>query len=230
MVSDKALTYFNDKVRAIAARLGLPATSEAVEVLRDEGTLKTAYIQFDPSVYNAETAEEVATEFVEDANVSGEGLWGYEYALGNEVEEWEGCETQYFFDVSAIDEPDFVSATLKEREEWRAETVLSPKNPKRPHENVFMPLKFAYFSDIEKGRKTVECRQYNRKWVDQLLCNKVKYVTFQRGYEKGARQMTFEVSYIDIADADGRHRYAAESVPDFADPEWILIHLGKRVV
>ena len=74
MVSDKALTYFNDKVRAIAARLGLPATSEAVEVLRDEGTLKTAYIQFDPSVYNAETAEEVATEFVEDANVSGEGL------------------------------------------------------------------------------------------------------------------------------------------------------------
>ena len=230
MVSDKAIAYFNEKVREVAAGLGLPATAEAVEVLRDEGSLRTAFIQFDPAVYDADTAEHVADEFVKDSNVISEGLWGYDYALGSEMEEWEGCETQYFFDVSALEDPTFVEATDKEREEWRKENVLKCAISNSMSRNVFLPVKFKYFDDIAAGRKTVECRNYVQRWVDALFKNHLQTVTFQRGYAKGAKQMTFSVEFIEIADADGRHRYPIEAIPDFSDPEWILIHLGKREI
>ena len=230
MVSDKAIAYFNEKVREVAAVLGLPATAEAVEVLRDEGSLKTAFIQFDPAVYDAETAERVAVEFVKDPHVMEEGLWGDDYALGNEMEEWEGCETQYFFDVSALEDQTFVTATDKEREEWRKENVLECPRKWSASRNVFLPVKFKYFDDIASGRKTVECRSYVQTWVNRLFKNHLQTITFQRGYASGAKQMTFSVDFIEIADADGRHRYPIEAIPDFSDPEWILVHLGKREI
>ena len=228
MLSDKAIAYFNAEIRAIAERLGLPSTRDDIDVQRVSNSDCTGFIQFYDK-YDLEHAEKVVSEFCKDDHVSGDGMWGDEYAMGLGEEEWDGCETQYYFDANVIDFPEFIEASYFEREAWRAENIFNPSHPDRQTQNVFLPLKFRYYDDIAAGRKTVECRKYTQTWVNKLLTNNLRYMTFQRGYEKGAGQMTFEIVKIEIADSDGRHRYAPEEIPDFSSPEWILVHLGKRV-
>ena len=228
MVSDKGIAYFAAKVRCIAHNLGLPEAQTDFEVARDGIEDRTAYVQFNDA-YDQESAERVVAELVKDPHLADEGLWGDDYAAGLDEEPWEGCERQYYFDVSALEDPSFIQASAKDREDWRKEHYFEPRQINRPTENVFLTMRYRFFNDIEAGRKTVECRQYTQTWVDKLIRNNLRFVTFQRGYEKGAKQMTFEIEKIEIADGDGRHRYSVEQMPDFADPEWILIRLGKRV-
>lgn len=228
MLSDKALAYFNAKVRAIAERLGLPFTADDIDVQRDPNTDCTGFIQFYDK-YDQPQAEMVVAEFNKDTHLACEGMWGDDYAMGLGEEEWDMCETQYYFDVSGIEAPEFIEASKIERMTWRGQNVLTPRHPNSPAQNAFLPMKFEYFDAIASGSKTVECRKYVQKWVDSLLRNKLQTVTLQRGYEKDARQMTYAVEFIEIADGDGRHRYPPEAIPDFSNPEWILIHLGKRL-
>ena len=228
MLSDKALAYFNAKVRAIAERLVLPSTAADIDIQRDPNSDCTGFIQFYDK-YDLPQAELVVDEFNKDTHLAGEGMWGDEYAMGLGEEEWDGCETQYYFDANVIDFPEFIDASDFEREAWRSANLFWPSHPDRQTQNVFMPLKYGYYDDIAAGRKTVECRKYTQTWANKLLTNNLRHLTFQRGYAKGAAKITYEIVKIEIADADGRHRYQPEEIPDFSSPEWILVHLGKRV-
>lgn len=159
--------------------------------------------------------------FVEGDNIFL-GVAGEE--LGEEYTDEEA--RTFIFDIS---EKAYIEITQFERDAHNAAYILKPKNPDRPLQNVFLPMKYRFFDDIAAGRKTVECRKYTQTYVDKLLTNNLRYVTFQRGYEKGAKQMTYGIIGIELADADGERRYAPEAIPDFAEPEWIVVKLGKRL-
>lgn len=222
MITNEGIAWLQARLDGIFAEKGLCAAPKVEQYGPWTGKIVL------PNGLSDDSMLEVTEKFVEHPNFA-EGDNIFLGVAGEELgEEYTEEESRTFvFDLA---EKSFIRITDAEVAAHRAEHVLTPRRPNRPMTNVFMPVKYQYFDMIARGMKTVESRQYNQKWVDSLLCNHLKTVTFQRGYAKGAKQMTFELVGIELADADGERRYAPEEIPPFGEPEWILVKLGERML
>lgn len=122
-------------------------------------------------------------------------------------------------------------------------TVQNPLPPVQPQvqnspvpaTEVYMTLAYQYYDAIARGEKLVEYRQFKPKWVNSLLSGNLKTVKFQRGYTP--QQMRWEVSFVGVVDIFGKEIRAfmpdgtmnPEGMSDSFYPQFIAVHLGKRV-
>ena len=220
MITAEGINWLQTRLNGLFAAKGIADVPEVERYAPKTGKIVFPETMSDDDMLDISEAFVADPHFVEGDNIFL-GVAGDE--LGEEYTEEES--RTFIFDIA---EPSFLAYTQMEIDAHRAEHVLTPRRPNRPLENVFMPLKYQYYDMIARGEKTAESRQYTQFWVDRLLCNNLRFITFQRGYEKGNGQMTFEVIGIELVDADGDRRYAPESIPPFGEPEWIVVKLGKR--
>ena len=102
-------------------------------------------------------------------------------------------------------------------------------------DTLFLVLKSKWFNLIECGDKKEEYRELNKYWLNHLcqleydnydnICGKIKdykYVVFQLGYKKDAKQMLFDIH--DITIDYGNSDWGAED-----NKKYFVIKLGKRI-
>ncbi len=112
-----------------------------------------------------------------------------------------------------------------------------PENPssKPPVTEVFLTLAYQFYDAIARGEKLVEYREFKPRWVNSLLTGDLKTVKFQRGYTP--QQMRWEVSGIGVIDIYGKEipaftpdgKMNPEGMSDDFTPQYIAIHLGKKI-
>lgn len=97
---------------------------------------------------------------------------------------------------------------------------------------VFMPIKRKFFDAIARNEKKFEWRSYSETWVRKIIGPRAKYVKFQCGYEKNSPKMTWEIKDVRLADSEeeGGERYSPYDIPPMAEPQHIVIELGKRML
>lgn len=104
-----------------------------------------------------------------------------------------------------------------------------PPPPKNASTEVYLPLRYEPYDQIEGGGKGTEFRAYTPHWVKALLSHPIKTVKFQRGYGAGARQMVWKVRNIELYDIESRKSANPRAVPEGFRPTHIAVDLGGRV-
>lgn len=222
MITEDGIKTIRESLRKEARERGLPLVFSVGNFYG-----RTVSIAFGPR-YTRDMAARLVDALVSCGLVRPDGvLWLPEYLEATGGEFRCGDERILLADLAA---PRMYYATAEEAEEWRRENIIEILPSWRAGaREVFLPLRHRFYDAIESGSKMVECRRYCSTWVRRLLGPPVERLRFQRGYAKGARQMRWTVSRIELADADGVRRYSPRTLPDFPEPEWILLNLGRRV-
>lgn len=119
------------------------------------------------------------------------------------------------------------------RRNYRDYIIDVPECPKKFNTEVYLPLAFEYYDQIEAGEKVTEFRKYTKNWVKRLLSHPIETVRFQRGYSDygtgAVKQMTFRIKGVELYDSMTRRSCPADAIPEGFIPDFIAIDLGERL-